>query len=84
MAKMKVADLIKGLKYNEAERPTFYSNAYPYNCGYIHAVGEQSYDRIGLVKSPINEPDIFYRKEPVGYYLTERFPIRTPIAGSIA
>jgi len=69
MAKIKAADLIKGLKHVEADRATFYSNQYPYNCGFIHADGEQSYDCIGLVKSPINEPDILYRTEPVGYYV---------------
>ena len=68
MAKMKVDDLIKGLKYVESQRATFYSNSYPYNCGYIHADGSQSYDCIGLVKSPINDPDIFYKKSPVGYF----------------
>lgn len=69
MAKMKAADLIKGLKYAESEKSTFYSNDYPYNCGYIHANAVQSWDCIGLVKGPINEPDILYRKSPVGYYV---------------
>lgn len=69
MAKLKVDDLIKGLKYVEANRRTFYSNQFPYNCGYIHANGQQSYDCIGLVKCPINEPDIFYKTAPVGYYV---------------
>ena len=70
MAKIKVDDLIKGLKYVESNRWTFYSNSFPYNCGYIHANGAQSWDCIGLVKCPINEPDIFYRNSPVGYYVT--------------
>lgn len=70
MAKLKVDDLIKGLKYVESQRNTFYSNQFPYNCGYIHSNGYQSYDCIGLVKCPINEPDIFYKKSPVGYYVT--------------
>ena len=69
MAKLKVDDLIKGLKHVESKRSTFYSNAFPYNCGFIHANGQQSFDCIGLVKCPINEPDIFYRTSPEGYYV---------------
>ena len=70
MAKMTVADWIKRLKYVEANRRTYYSNRFPENCGQIHAGGVQSYDCIGLVKSIINEPDIVYKTEPVGYYVT--------------
>ena len=69
MAKIKADDLVKGLKYVESQRRTFYSNQFPYNCGYIHPDGQQSWDCIGLVKCPINEPDIFYRTSPVGYYV---------------
>lgn len=67
---IKVDDWIKRLKYLEANRNTFYSNSYPYNCCYIHSGGRMSADCIGMVKCVINEPDIVYKTSPVGYYVT--------------
>lgn len=69
MAKMTKDDWIKRLKYLEANRSTFYSNSFPYNCGYIYAGGTMSFDCIGMVKSIINEPDIVYKWSPAGYYV---------------
>lgn len=69
MAKIPVADWIKRLKYIEQNRSTFYSNSFPYNCGYINSGAVLSFDCIGLVKSLINNPDIAYKTSPKGYYV---------------
>ena len=66
---MNVDDWIKRLKHLVFNRNTYYSNSFPYNCGYIHNGAVESYDCIGLVKSVINEPDIVYKTSPVGYYV---------------
>lgn len=66
---LKNDEWIKILKHIEANRSTFYSNQYPYNCGYIHDNGILSFDCIGLVKSVINEPNIAYKNSPVGYFV---------------
>ena len=67
---MTQADWIARLKHLALHRSTYYSNSFPYNCGYIHSGGVLSFDCIGLVKSLINNPDIAYKTSPVGYYVT--------------
>lgn len=64
---IKQDELIKGLKHL-LERKTLYSNQFPRNCGYIWPSGYLSFDCIGLIKSPINYPKIFYKTKPAGFY----------------
>ena len=59
MAKIKDTDMVKMAKHVES-RATMYWNAFPYNCGYVHANGVQSYDCNNFVKSLINDPNIAY------------------------
>lgn len=70
MAKLSQDDWIKRLKHLVFNRSTYYSNSFPYNCGYIHSGAVLSFDCIGLVKSVINNPDIVYKTSPVGFYVT--------------
>lgn len=69
MTVMNLETWINKLKYLAMKRNTFYSNEYPYNCGYIHKNGVISFDCIGLVKSLINEPTIAERTAPVGTWV---------------
>lgn len=66
MAKIKADDFVKMAKHVES-RATMYWNQFPYNCGYVHANGVQSYDCNNFVKSLINDPNIAYSTE-VGDY----------------
>lgn len=68
MAKMNVTQWIERLKYIAANRKTSYNNKFPANCGLIYSDGSISFDCIGLVKSLINDPDIYKRTTPAGYY----------------
>lgn len=67
---MKASDWINRLKHVCNNRGSYYDNTFPGNCGQLHANGVISFDCIGLVKSVINEPDIVYKTDPVGYYVT--------------
>lgn len=69
MTVMNVETWIKKLKHIAMKRNTFYNNAFPYNCGYIHANNMISFDCIGLVKSLINEPTIAEKTSPVGTWV---------------
>lgn len=68
MAKMTSTDFCQRLKYLAMSRASQYSNKFPYNCLYIHS-GYISADCTGLVKSLINEPSIYNKTSPVGYYV---------------
>jgi len=57
------------LKYMALKRKSFYSNSFPKNCLYINVGGVLSADCIGLIKSLINDPDVYKRTSPVGYYV---------------
>ena len=59
MAKIKADEFVKMAKHVES-RATMYWNQFPYNCGYVHANGVQSYDCNNFVKSLINDPNIAY------------------------
>ena len=59
MAKIKASEFVKMAKHVES-RATMYWNQFPYNCGYVHANGVQSYDCNNFVKSLINDPNIAY------------------------
>lgn len=59
MAKIKDSKFVEMAKYVE-NRATMYWNQFPYNCGYVHSSGVQSYDCNNFVKSLINDPDIAY------------------------
>ena len=66
MAKIKDKKFVEMAKHVES-RATMYWNQFPYNCGYVHANGVQSYDCNNFVKSLINDPNIAYSTE-VGDY----------------
>lgn len=66
MAKITSSKFVEMAKYVE-NRATMYWNQFPYNCGYVHASGVQSYDCNNFVKSLINDPNIAYSTE-VGDY----------------
>lgn len=66
---LKVENFIEALKHLAIGRKTHYNNTFPFNCGYIDYEKAISFDCIGLVKSLINEPDIAYRSNPIGYYV---------------
>jgi len=57
------------LKYMATQRKSMYKNAYPYNCCYIYGDGSISADCIGLVKSLINNPDVYNKTSPAGYFV---------------
>lgn len=67
---MKLETWLNNLKYLVTNRTTHYNNHMPYNCGYVNSDGSISFDCIGLVKSVINQPDIVYRSNPQGWYVT--------------
>lgn len=69
MSKVKSEQMIKDFKYMESKRMTFYSNQYPYNCGYIWSNNQLSFDCIGLIKSYLNNPKIAYKTKPKGYWV---------------
>ncbi len=66
MAKITSKKFVEMAKHVES-RATMYWNEFPYNCGYVHANGVQSYDCNNFVKSLINDPNIAYSTE-VGDY----------------
>ena len=66
---MTSTDFCDRLKYMAMQRASEYNNTFPYNCCYIHENGKISADCIGLIKSLINEPSIYNRTAPVGYYV---------------
>lgn len=62
-----IKELLEGLEYTVKKRRTSYYNKFPYNCGYVFPGGGQTYDCIGLVKSPINNKNVFYLDTPGQY-----------------
>lgn len=66
MAKINADEFVKLAKHVES-RATMYWNRFPYNCGYVHSNGVQSYDCNNFVKSLINDPNIAYSTK-VGDY----------------
>ena len=68
--KQKAKDLCEHLIFMAKNRESYYDNSYPANCCQIHDRGVISADCIGLVKGIINDPDIWKRFKPSGYYVT--------------
>lgn len=63
-----VNDFCDRAKYIALNRQSFYNNSFPFNSMYIHQNGVLSADCIGFIKGMINNPDIYNKYEPVGYY----------------
>ena len=82
MAKMTSSQFCERLKYLAMKRASQYSNKFPYNCLYIHS-NYISADCTGLVKSLINEPDIYNKTAPVGYYVKPSQVIPDTTVGGI-
>ena len=57
------------LKYLAMQRSSYYSNEYPFNCLYIHENGVLSADCTNLIKSLINNPEIYDKTSPAGYWV---------------
>ena len=68
--KQKAKDLCEHLIFMAKNRESYYDNSFPANCCQIHERGVISADCIGLVKGIINDPDIWKRLKPSGYYVT--------------
>ena len=66
MAKITSKKFVEMAKHVES-RATMYWNQFPYNCGYVHPSGVQSYDCNNFIKSLINDPNIAYSTK-VGDY----------------
>lgn len=67
--KQKAKDLCEHLIFMAKNRESYYDNSFPANCCQIHDRGVISADCIGLVKGIINDPDIWKRLKPSGYYV---------------
>lgn len=67
--KQKAKDLCEHLIFMAKNRESYYDNSFPGNCCQIHDRGVISADCIGLVKGIINDPDIWKRFKPSGYYV---------------
>ena len=66
----KAKDFCEHLIFMAKNRESYYDNSFPANCCQIHARGVISADCIGLVKGLINDPDIWKKMKPAGYYVT--------------
>lgn len=66
--KQKVKDFVEHAKYCALNRSSYYDNSFPANSMQIHAYGVLSADCIGFIKGMINDPDIWQKTSPVGYY----------------
>lgn len=67
--KQKAKDLCEHLIFMAKNRESYYDNSFPANCCQIHDRGVISADCIGLVKGIINDPDIWKRLKPSGYFV---------------
>lgn len=67
--KQKAKDLCEHLIFMAKNRESYYDQSYPANCCQIHDRGVISADCIGLVKGIINDPDIWKRLKPSGYFV---------------
>lgn len=68
MAKQNVNDFCEHAKYCALNRSSFYDGSFPNNSMRIHNGGVLSADCIGFIKGLINDPDIWKKTSPVGYY----------------
>lgn len=68
MAKQKVKDFVDHAKYCALNRASYYDNSFPANSMQIHPYGVLSGDCIGFIKGLINDPDIWQKTSPIGYY----------------
>lgn len=68
MAKQKVDDFCAHAIYCALNRRSYYDGRFPANSMQIHSGGVLSADCIGFIKGLINDPDIYKRFSPVGYY----------------
>ena len=68
--KQKAKDFCEHLIFMAKNRESYYDNSFPANCCQIHERGVISADCIGLVKGLINDPDIWKKLKPAGYYVT--------------
>lgn len=67
--KQKAKDLCEHLIFMTKNRESYYDNSFPANCCQIHDRGVISACCIGLIKGIINDPDIWKRLKPAGYYV---------------
>ncbi len=68
MEKQKVKDFVDHAKYCALNRASYYDNSFPANSMQIHPYGVLSADCIGFIKGLINDPDIWKKTSPIGYY----------------
>ncbi len=64
----KANEFCEHLIFMAKNRESYYDNSFPGNCCQIHDRGVISADCIGLVKGLINDPDIWKKLKPAGYY----------------
>jgi len=67
--KQKAKDFCEHLIFMAKNRESYYDKSFPANCCQIHDRGVISADCIGLVKGLINDPDIWKKMKPAGYYV---------------